>query len=89
MTSVKAKQVLDLYKGAQENNATVGVYAWNRYVFDNDLTPLAQQWQFKSLKTIQKELISCNCSENFEFIKHREETSYSGFQDKVNPNFGR
>lgn len=159
LTSVKAKQVLDLYRGAQENNATVGVYAWNgggnqfwsiekvekgylirsnfskkvlavnmensllvqqdyteddnqlwiisgaidsasimnkalhknllfkanNIVFDNDDTPLAQQWQFKSLQTIQQELISCNCSENFEFIKHLVETSYSGFQDKVNP----
>ncbi|HEY3372193.1 MAG TPA: S41 family peptidase [Prolixibacteraceae bacterium] len=159
LSSLVTNQVLDLSRGSQENNATVGIYEWNgggnqywtiekvekaymirscfskkvlavnsensllvqqdftgndnqlwaisgdidsasimnkslhknlvfktnKIVFDNDPTAAGQQWQFKSLQTIQEELVSCNCTENFEFIKHLMETSYAGFQDKVNP----
>jgi hypothetical protein len=45
---------------------------------------LNQQWSFQSYQKIQEELDSCNCYENFEFIKNKIESNYAGFQDKVN-----
>jgi hypothetical protein len=65
--------------------------ALNKYlIIGNDIvladfnSKITQSWKLKSFHNIQKEMDSCNCNQNFEFIKNRIETSYSGFQDKVN-----
>ena len=57
-----------------------------RIILENYSPKVTQQWSFLSIQKIQEELDSCNCSENFEFIKNKIESNYSGFQDKVNPN---
>jgi hypothetical protein len=54
-------------------------------VLDNCTKKTTQYWIIQSSKKLQGEMDSCDCNENFNFIKNRIETSYSGFQDKVNP----
>jgi len=65
--------------------------AFNKYltsgreiVFEDFNSGKVQPWKLELYSKIRKEMDSCNCKENFEFIKDRIETSYSGFQDKVN-----
>ncbi|MEI7424333.1 MAG: S41 family peptidase [Prolixibacteraceae bacterium] len=51
---------------------------------DNCAGERAQYWILQSFNKLLREIDTCNCIENFDFIKNRIETSYSGFQDKVN-----
>lgn len=53
-------------------------------VFDNCERTKPQKWILQSFTKVRKEMDTCNCIENFNFVKNRIETSYSGFQDKVN-----
>jgi len=57
----------------------------NNIICEESSNKGTQSWKFKLYQKIVGEIVSCNCIENFEFIRNRIETSYSGFQDKVNP----
>lgn len=57
---------------------------YDKVVFQSNPQTATKYWRIKLLQKIQEELRSCNCTENLQFIKHLVETSYSGFQDKVN-----
>ncbi len=53
-------------------------------VLKNYSSELSPQWSFQTFQKIREEKDSCNCAENFEFIRNKIESSYAGFQDKVN-----
>lgn len=57
---------------------------YDKVVFDSHPQEATKYWHIKTLQKLQKEFVSCNCNENLQFIRHLVETSYSGFQDKVN-----
>lgn len=44
----------------------------------------SQLWKILQLEDYKKLMSTCNCKENLDFVKFTMETSYAGFQDKVN-----
>jgi hypothetical protein len=57
---------------------------YDKVAFESNPKINTKYWNIKPLQELMKEFTSCNCNENFEFVKHLVETSYSGFPDKVN-----
>ncbi|MBW8324089.1 MAG: RICIN domain-containing protein [Prolixibacteraceae bacterium] len=43
-----------------------------------------QLWKIQTPQSFEKEKLTCNCAENYEFVKAWIESSYPGFADKVN-----
>jgi hypothetical protein len=44
----------------------------------------SQLWKIQTPQSFEKDKVTCNCVENFEFVKARVESSYPGFVDKIN-----
>ena len=56
----------------------------NYLITENYSRSLNQVWKFQFMREAQNETVTCDCPRNFEYIRNLIETSYPGFQDKVN-----
>lgn len=56
----------------------------NYLITENYSGSLSQVWKFQFMREAQNATVTCDCPKNFEYIRNLIETSYPGFQDKVN-----